>query len=72
MYQTVDGLEAKKQLEMINVYPDYVVGCIGGGSNYFGCMAPFMMDKLRGAKPDTEFHAVEAYAVPHHKGKIHL
>jgi len=70
MYQTVVGLEAKKALESIDVYPDYVVGCIGGGSNYFGLMAPFMMDKLRGAKPETEFHAVEPHAVPHTtKGK---
>jgi len=34
MHQTVVGLEAKKQFEMLDVYPDVVIGCIGGGSNF--------------------------------------
>ncbi len=36
MHQTVEGLEAKKQLEMVEDYPDAVYGCIGGGSSFSG------------------------------------
>jgi len=64
MHQTVVGLEAKKQFELIDAYPDLVCGCIGGGSNYAGFGFPFMMDKLKG-KTDTEFVACESKAVPH-------
>jgi len=64
MHQTIIGLEAKKQFEQIDVQPDVVCGCIGGGSNYGGFCFPFMMDKLKG-KTDAEFVACEAKAVPH-------
>ncbi len=64
MHQTIIGLEAKKQFELIDVQPDVVCGCIGGGSNYGGFCFPFMMDKLKG-KTDTEFVACESKAVPH-------
>jgi tryptophan synthase beta chain len=64
MHQTIVGQEAKKQFEMIDTYPDVVIGCIGGGSNYAGFSFPFMMDKLQG-KRDTEFIACEAKSVPH-------
>jgi tryptophan synthase beta chain len=64
MHQTIVGLEAKKQFELIDTYPDLVCGCIGGGSNYAGFGFPFMMDKLKG-KTDTEFVACESKAVPH-------
>jgi len=64
MHQTIIGLEAKKQFDLIDVRPDVVCGCIGGGSNYGGFCFPFMMDKLRG-KAGTEFVACEAKAVPH-------
>ena len=64
MHQTIVGLEAKKQFELIGAYPDLVCGCIGGGSNYAGFGFPFMMDKLKG-KTDTEFVACESKAVPH-------
>jgi len=64
MHQTIVGLEAKKQFEFIDTYPDLVCGCIGGGSNYAGFGFPFMMDKLKGKK-DTEFVACESKAVPH-------
>ena len=64
MHQTVIGLEAKKQFEMLDSYPDVVIGCIGGGSNYAGFSFPFMMDKLQGKK-NTEFIACESKAVPH-------
>jgi tryptophan synthase beta chain len=64
LHQTIIGLEAKKQFEMIGEYPDVVCGCIGGGSNYAGFCYPFMMDKLKG-KTNTEFVACESKAVPH-------
>jgi tryptophan synthase beta chain len=64
LHQTIIGLEAKKQFEIIDEYPDVVCGCIGGGSNYAGFCYPFMMDKLKG-KTDTEFVACESKAVPH-------
>ncbi|MGB9758543.1 MAG: TrpB-like pyridoxal phosphate-dependent enzyme [Thermoproteota archaeon] len=64
LHQSIVGLEAKKQFEKIGKYPDMVVGCIGGGSNYAGLAYPFMADKLKG-KSDAEFVAVESKAVPH-------
>ncbi len=64
LHQTIIGLEAKKQFEIIGEYPDVVCGCIGGGSNYAGFSYPFMMDKLKG-KTETEFVACESKAVPH-------
>jgi tryptophan synthase beta chain len=64
MHQTIIGLEAKKQFELIDVHPDVVCGCIGGGSNYGGFCFPFMTDKLKG-KINTEFVACESKAVPH-------
>jgi len=64
MHQTIVGLEAKKQFELMDIYPDIVCGCIGGGSNYSGFAFPFMMDKLKG-KTKTEFVACESKAVPH-------
>ena len=63
LHQTVVGQEAKKQLEDFGVEPDYIVGCIGGGSNYSGLAYPFMGEKLKG-KSDAEFVAAEPRAVP--------
>ncbi len=63
LHQTIIGLEAKKQFEKIDEYPDIVIGCNGGGSNFSGCAFPFMQDKLiRGA--NTEFFAIEPAACP--------
>jgi tryptophan synthase beta chain len=64
MHQTIIGQEARKQFELLGIYPDIVCGCIGGGSNYAGFGFPFMMDKLKG-KIDTKFVACESKAVPH-------
>ncbi|UCD84770.1 MAG: TrpB-like pyridoxal phosphate-dependent enzyme [Deltaproteobacteria bacterium] len=50
MHQTVIGQEAKKQLEKADAYPDIIVGCIGGGSNFAGIYLPFVKDKLDGRK----------------------
>jgi len=63
LHQTVIGLEAKKQFEMVDVEPDIICGCIGGGSNFAGFAYPFMADKLRG-KSATQFVACEPKAVP--------
>ncbi|NPA99331.1 MAG: TrpB-like pyridoxal phosphate-dependent enzyme, partial [Crenarchaeota archaeon] len=63
LHQTVIGLEAKKQLEELGVYPDVVIGCVGGGSNYAGLSYPFIHDRLKGSS-DTRFIAAEPKAVP--------
>ncbi len=64
LHQTVIGLEAKMQMELLGLYPDYVIGCVGGGSNFSGLAFPFLKDKLTGEKPQTEFIAVEPVACP--------
>ncbi|MDP2725238.1 MAG: TrpB-like pyridoxal phosphate-dependent enzyme [Syntrophales bacterium] len=48
LHQTIIGLEAQKQLEKIGVYPDVVMGCAGGGSNFGGIALPFVRDKIFG------------------------
>ncbi len=63
MHQTVIGQEALKQMEMAGEYPDVVIGCAGGGSNYAGMMFPFMREKLVGGKK-TRFVAAEPEACP--------
>lgn len=48
LHQTVVGLETRKQLEKAGDYPDILVGCVGGGSNFAGLFFPFLKDKLEG------------------------
>ncbi|MBF0100746.1 MAG: TrpB-like pyridoxal phosphate-dependent enzyme [Desulfobacterales bacterium] len=48
LHQTIIGLEAKKQLEIIGEYPDVIIGCAGGGSNFAGLAFPFVLDKVNG------------------------
>jgi tryptophan synthase beta chain len=62
MHQTVIGLEAKAQMEKIGEYPDVVIGCIGGGSNFAGISFPFVKDKLEGR--DVRAVAVEPTSCP--------
>src|SRR3990172_2328400 len=50
LHQTVIGLEAKKQLEIAGDYPDIVIACCGGGSNFAGIAFPFLFDKIHGKK----------------------
>ncbi len=64
MHQTVVGLEAKKQMEVFGDYPDVVIGCVGGGSNFCGFTFPFVMDKLKGNKKNLKVLAVEPTACP--------
>ncbi len=63
LHQTVVGQEAVEQMKIFDEEPDYIVGCIGGGSNYAGLAYPFMREKLR-KRSDAEFVAVEPKAVP--------
>lgn len=63
LHQTVVGLEAKRQFEIAGDYPDILVGCVGGGSNFGGYAFPFISDKLKGAK-DFRAIAVEPTACP--------
>ncbi|RPJ80247.1 MAG: TrpB-like pyridoxal phosphate-dependent enzyme [Deltaproteobacteria bacterium] len=62
LHQTIIGLEAKKQFEKIGVYPDIVIGCAGGGSNFAGIAFPFVLDKINGKK--IEIYPVEPAACP--------
>ena len=64
LHQTVIGLESKKQLEKIGVYPDIIVGCVGGGSNFAGMFLPFIKDKIEKKKPKTQIICVEPTACP--------
>ena len=48
LHQTIIGLEAEKQLKKIGVYPNVVMGCAGGGSNFAGIALPFVRDKIHG------------------------
>jgi tryptophan synthase beta chain len=62
MHQTIIGLEAKKQLDLLGEYPDVVIGCAGGGSNFAGLAFPFALDKINGK--DLEIYPVEPAACP--------
>jgi len=63
LHQTVTGLEAQRQLEMADDYPDVIVGCTGGGSNFAGIAFPFLGEGLRGAR-SPRVVAVEPAACP--------
>jgi tryptophan synthase beta chain len=63
LHQTIVGEETIKQLQMLDEKPDYIIGCIGGGSNYAGLALPFMRERLAG-RLDADFIAVEPKAVP--------
>jgi tryptophan synthase beta chain len=64
LHQTVIGLEAQIQLDMAGDYPDIIVACTGGGSNFAGIAFPFLGAKLRGEQETTRFVAVEPTACP--------
>jgi len=64
LHQTVIGLESKRQMEKTGEYPDIVVGCCGGGSNFGGFAFPFMADKLSGKAKKTRFIGVEPLSCP--------
>jgi len=62
LHQTIIGQEAKKQMEIAGEYPDVVIGCVGGGSNFGGIVLPFIKDKFEGKK--VRGVAVEPTACP--------
>ena len=63
LHQTIIGQESLKQMEMAGEYPDVVVGCVGGGSNFGGFALPFIRENLEGDK-GTRILAVEPASCP--------
>ncbi|MFW6149490.1 MAG: TrpB-like pyridoxal phosphate-dependent enzyme [Atribacterota bacterium] len=64
LHQTVIGQESKKLMEKIDEYPDIVIGCVGGGSNFAGMFLPFIKDKIDGSHPDLRIINVEPTSCP--------
>jgi len=65
LHNTVNGLETKKLMaEQVDAYPDIIVGCVGGGSNFAGMFLPFVRDKIDGTKPDLRVICVEPTSCP--------
>lgn len=62
LHQTVIGQEAQKQMKLIGDYPDVIIGCHGGGSNFSGLAFPFLRDKINGGK--LEVIAAEPSSCP--------
>ncbi len=62
-HQSVIGEEALKQMDMANEYPDVVIGCVGGGSNFAGIAYPFLRENLKNGRR-TRLLAVEPTAAP--------
>ncbi len=63
LHQTVIGLEAEKQMEIAGEYPDIVIGCFGGGSNFSGISYPFMRHNIKEGRK-TRFIAAEPASCP--------
>ena len=63
LHQTIIGLEAEKQMEMAGEYPDMVIACFGGGSNFGGVAFPFMRHNIKDGKK-TRFIAAEPASCP--------
>ena len=63
LHQTIIGLEAEKQMEMAGEYPDVIIGCFGGGSNFGGISFPFMRHSIKEGKK-TRFIAAEPASCP--------
>jgi tryptophan synthase beta chain len=64
LHQTVIGLESREQLAMVDDYPDVVIGCVGGGSNFAGVSFPFAGDKMTGKHPGVDIVGVEPASCP--------
>jgi len=65
LHQTINGLETRRlMMEQADTYPDIIVGCIGGGSNFAGLYLPFVKDKIDGTKPDLRIINVEPTSCP--------
>jgi tryptophan synthase beta chain len=63
LHQTIIGLEAKAQFKKVGCYPDVIIGCAGGGSNFAGIAFPFLADKIAGKK-NPRVIAAEPNACP--------
>jgi tryptophan synthase beta chain len=64
LHQTIIGQEAKKQMELAGEYPDILIACHGGGSNFAGLTFPFLQDKLAGTRKTLRAIAAEPLACP--------
>lgn len=64
LHQTVIGQEARKQMEIVGEYPDIIIACHGGGSNFGGLAFPFLKDKLKGTRANLRVIAAEPRACP--------
>lgn len=64
LHQTIIGLEAEKQFELAGEYPDEIIACFGGGSNFAGISFPFMRHYYDGTHKDTRYIAVEPASCP--------
>ncbi len=62
LHQTVNGLECQKQMALTGDYPDVIIGCAGGGSNFAGLSFPYVRDKINGK--DIDIIAVEPASCP--------
>jgi len=68
MHQTIIGLETQRQFEQVGDYPDLMISCLGGGSNFGGFVLPFVGDVLKGGKP-VRFLAAQSQAAPNLQGE---
>jgi tryptophan synthase beta chain len=64
LHQTIIGQEAMKQMAMAGFYPDIIIGCVGGGSNFAGMFLPFVKDKIKGKKRNLRIICAEPQACP--------
>lgn len=64
LHQTIIGQEAMKQMAIAGDYPDIIVGCHGGGSNFAGIAFPFLKDKIKGDKKNLRAIAAEPKSCP--------
>jgi tryptophan synthase beta chain len=67
LHQTIIGLETRKQFEMVDDYPDVMISCLGGGSNFGGFVLPFVGDALKGR--EIRFIATQSEAAPNLQGE---
>jgi tryptophan synthase beta chain len=67
LHQTIIGLETQKQFELFDDYPDMVISCLGGGSNFGGFALPFVRDVLKKGKK-IEFIAAQSQEAPNLQG----
>jgi tryptophan synthase beta chain len=67
LHQTIIGLETKKQMEIVDTYPDIVISCLGGGSNFGGLSIPFFRDRIKNGN-NTQFIATQSAVAPNLTG----